>query len=211
VNYDLAELADQVQSIVGDAEAQLRLEQAVYGLDSMDELAIHALIGGGLAAHYSVASEVHYPSSAGSTASHRLRCDLVLTPPGRPLRRDTRTATLFDPVDPCPPGQALWLEIKVAHQFGEGGIPHGGYGGQWRTGVVEDLRKMAGDPRIREAALLLVVFTESLAIVEKDLELFERTLVRKEVVAGFRRVRNVNIQDRLGHRVCTVAVWPTVQ
>jgi hypothetical protein len=31
------------------------------------------------------------------------------------------------------------------------------------------------------------------------------------VLAGFRQVRSVAILDRMGHRVCTVAVWPTIQ
>jgi hypothetical protein len=30
-------------------------------------------------------------------------------------------------------------------------------------------------------------------------------------MAGFRHVRSVDIVDRIGHRLCTVALWPTVQ
>ena len=88
---------------------------------------------------------------------------------------------------------------------------HGGYGGQWRNAVVEDLRKMESDPLIREAGLALVVFNESLQILEKDLELFETVLAQKEVLAGFRQVRSGPILERMGHRVCTIAVWPTIQ
>jgi len=32
-------------------------------------------------------------------------------------------------------------------------------------------------------------------------------LARKEVLAGFRQVRTVPIQDRIGHAICTMAVW----
>ena len=46
---------------------------------------------------------------------------------------------------------------------------------------------------------------------EKDLELFESVLMRKEVLAGFRQVRATTILDRIGHLVCTVALWPTIQ
>jgi hypothetical protein len=158
-----------------------------------------------------VAREIHYPASLGKKLSHSKRCDLVLSPPGRPLRRDTAPPTLFDPPDACPPADALWLEVKVAYQFREGNVRHGGYGAQWRTAVVEDLRKMEADEAIREAALVLIVFNESETILEKDLELFEDILVRKEVLAGFRQVRKVPILDRIGHRVCTVSVWPTIQ
>ena len=38
-----------------------------------------------------------------------------------------------------------------------------------------------------------------------------RILARKEVLAGFRQVRTVPIWDRIGHSVCTVALWPTIQ
>jgi hypothetical protein len=55
------------------------------------------------------------------------------------------------------------------------------------------------------------VFNESPAILEKDLELFENVLMEKEVLAGFRQVRSVEIWERIGHRLCTVAVWPTIQ
>ena len=178
---------------MSQAEADVRLEQAVYGLDARDELTLHALLAEGLSRHYEVAREVHYPSSWGKKLTHRMRCDLVLTPKGRPLRLDSAAPTLFDPANLAPPDEALWLEVKVAYQFREGGARHGGYGAQWRTAVVEDLRKMDAEPRIREAGLVLVVFNESPEILAKDLELFEIVLMQKEVLAGFRHVRSVEI------------------
>lgn len=209
--YAFSTLADDLQAVIGRAEADLRLEQAVRGLDSLDELQIQSILADGLRERYEVAREAHYPSSAGAKLSHRRRCDLVLSPKGRPLRLDSRPAGLFDPPDQCPPGEALWLEVKVAYQFREGGVRHGGYGAQWRTAVVEDLRKIESESLVREAGLLLVVFTESIDVLEKDLQLFEDVLVQKEVLAGFRQVRSVPILDRIGHRYCTAAVWPTVQ
>ena len=77
--------------------------------------------------------------------------------------------------------------------------------------VVDDLKKMEAEPLIREAGLLLIVFTESNEVLEKDLQLFEDVLVRKEVLAGFRKVRSIPILDRMGHKLCTVALWPTIQ
>ena len=76
---------------------------------------------------------------------------------------------------------------------------------------MKDLKKMEAEPLIREAGLVLVVFNESQAILEKDLELFESVLAAKEVLAGFRHVRSVPITERIGHHLCTVAVWPTIQ
>jgi hypothetical protein len=211
LRWDFVDLIDQIQRLLDAAESELRLEQAVYGLDVRDERALQSLLAEQLKAHYEVAREVHYPSTAGKKLTHRQRCDMVLTPLGRPLRLDSAPPTLFDPTNAAAPEEALWLEVKVAYQFREGGVRHSGYGGQWRNAVVEDLQKMEAEPRILEAGLLLIVFNESAAVLEKDLELFETVLAQKEVLAGFRQVRSVAILDRIGHQLCTVALWPTIQ
>jgi hypothetical protein len=211
LRWDFFTIAEQLSQAIRAAEAALRLEQAVYGLDSHDELALHAVLAEGMGQHWEVAREVHYPSTFGRKLSHRKRCDLVLTPPGRPLRLDCAPPTLFDAPNLCSASEGLWLEVKVAQQFRAVGQRHGGYGGQWRNAVVEDLRKMEADELIREAGLVLIVFNESEDVLAKDLELFEDVLARKEVLAGFRQVRSIPILERMGHRVCTVALWPTLQ
>ncbi|MGA3065759.1 MAG: hypothetical protein ABSF29_02810 [Tepidisphaeraceae bacterium] len=209
--WDFCQLADHLRLCLQQTEDDLRLEQAVYGLDASDERKIQTLLSEKLAPFYAVAREVHYPSTFGRKLTHRPRCDLVLTPVGRVLRLDSAPPTLFDPANMAGPAEALWLEIKVAYQFRQGGAPHGGYGSQWRNAIVEDLRKMESDELIRQAGLALIVFNESREILEKDLELFEDILAQKEVLAGFRQVRSVEILDRIGHRLCTVALWPTIQ
>lgn len=219
LKWDFSTLADHLHEVLSVAEQELRLEQAVYGLDARDERQIQLLLTERLKARYDVAREVHYPSSKGSKLTHRMRCDLILTPAGRPLEPESApTQTLFDlpapgttPSQFCPPCDALWLEVKVAYQFREGGVRHGGYGAQWRQKVVADLRKMEADPLIREAGLVLIVFNESRDILDKDLELFEDVLALKEVLAGFRQVRSVPILDRIGHNLCSISVWPTIQ
>src|SRR3954447_25861088 len=128
--YDFHDLADRLGQSIAAAEAELRLEQAVYGLDARDEKQIQSMLAEGLGRHYEVAREVHYPSSVGRKLTHRQRCDLVLSPKGRPLKLDSAPASLVDPVDQGEPADALWLEIKVAYQFREGGVRHGGYGAQ---------------------------------------------------------------------------------
>ena len=211
MTWDFSTVADHLGQALQAAEDELRLEQAVYGLDARDERALQTLLAERLATRYEVAREVHYPSSHAKKKTHRMRCDLVLSGKGRPLRLDTAPPGLFDPPHPCPPEEALWLEVKVAYQFREGGARHAGYGAQWRQAVVDDLRKMEAEPTIREGGLLLIVFNESADILRKDLELFEDVLARKEVLAGFRQVRSVPILDRIGHCLCTAALWPTLQ
>jgi hypothetical protein len=218
LKWDFSTVADRLGEALQAAEADLRLEQAVYGLDAKDERQLQTLLSENLAAWYAVAREAHYPSSAGKKLSHRARCDLVLTPKGRPLAPPhSPEQNLFTLVagtvetQSCPAADALWLEVKVAYQFREGGVRHSGYGAQWRQKVVSDLQKMEAEPLIHEAGLVLIVFNESGDILAKDLELFEDVLAMKEVLAGFRHVRSVPILDRIGHHLCTAAVWPTVQ
>lgn len=209
--WSFSTIADDLAWALESAEADLRLEQAVYGLDAMDERALHAVLAERLAARHAVAREVHYPSSAGRKLTHRQRCDLVLSPHGRPLRLDARPPTLFDPPDAAAPEEGLWLEVKCACQFREGGSHHTRYSAQWRNGIVEDLRKMEAEPRIREAGMVLIAFTESAEIVTKDLDLLETILAQKEVLAGFKQVRSIPIWERNNHRLCTIALWPTIQ
>ena len=208
-NWEL--VADRLALALGDAEEALRLEQAVYGLDAKDERQLQALLAEGLSPHYCVSREVHYPSSAANKRTHRQRCDLVITPPGRPLKLDWSPPGLFDPPDPCLPAEALWLEVKCAYQFREGHQRHTGYGQQWRSAIVEDLKKMEAEPLIKKAGLVLIVFNETRDILGKDLELFEEVLIQKEVLAATRIVRSTDIWERNGHRLCTCVLWPTIQ
>src|SRR5438105_2190384 len=120
--WDFCTLADHLRDAVASAEAELRLEQAVYGLDRRDERSLQALLAERLSPSYEVAREVHYPSTRGRKLSHRARCDLVLAPTGFPLRLDSAPPSLFDPAQVCDPTAALWLEVKIAYQFREGGV-----------------------------------------------------------------------------------------
>jgi hypothetical protein len=218
LKWDFSTVADRLGEALLAAEADLRLEQAVYGLDVKEERELQALLAERLAQWYEVAREVHYPSSAGKKLSFRARCDLVLTPKDHPLEPakppEENLFTLASDearVRYWPQGDALWLEVKVAYQFREGGARHKGYGAQWRQQVVSDLQKMEAEQLICEAGLVLIVFNESADVLAKDLELFEDVLALKEVLAGFRHVRSVPILDRIGHHLCTAAVWPTIQ
>jgi len=202
----LADLADQVTAALAELEAGLRLEQAPHGLDEWQERAVQRALAAGLARHHEVACEVHYPSSAGRKLSHRQRCDVVLSARGRPLAG--AQPSLFDE---CPAEQALWLELKVARQRRPDGRGDARYGAQWRRNLIADLHKMAAEPLIHDAALVLIAFTADQASFARDLDGFESLMVRNDVVAGFRQVRSLPIVERIGHRLCGVALWPTVQ
>ena len=86
---------------IAAAEAELRLEQAVYGLDRLDERKLQALLAERLAPTTRSRREVHYPSTRGQKLTPPRACDLVLSPKGLPLRLDSAPPTLFDPADAC--------------------------------------------------------------------------------------------------------------
>ncbi len=201
----LGGLADLIAAALVELEANLRLEQAAHGLDTWDERPLQHALAGALRRTHEVAAEAHYPSTIGRKLSHRPRCDLVLSPRGQPLRQGE---TL--PFDLCPPEDALWLELKVARQWRSGGVRDGRYGEQWRRNLTGDIRKLATEPRIAAAALVLIAFTEDEDTLGRDLDTFEAQMIHDEVIAGFRQVRTVPIVERIGHRVCGVALWPIV-
>jgi hypothetical protein len=164
------------------AEALAERERAFALEQSVRGLdsAVEPTLHGWLAAPLSAAREVYYPSASGERR-RRPRCDLVLGEhPG-----------------------ALWIEVKVLHQL------RPGYGARFRA-LLADLRKLRRDPRIERGAAAAILFHESAEILERDLLGFEACLSRAELLAGFRAVSSFVISDRLGHRLCTVAVWPIV-
>src|SRR5262249_32782246 len=85
------------------------------------------------------------------------------------------------------------------------------YSAQWKRCLVSDVQKMQSEATIRNAALVLIVFNESEEILAKDLETFERLLLSNQVMLGPREVRSEPISDRIGHRFCSIALWPVCQ
>jgi hypothetical protein len=184
----------------------------VYGLDSLDEVSLHREIAAVWSNHFTVTREAHFPSASDRRKTHRGRCDLVLTPAGRPLMIASADAEapLFAPANACPPEDAVWIEVKRAAQFQTPDVRNSAYGSTWRDGVMKDLSKIEADPRIRDAGLLLMLFTGAEAAIEPDLRRFEEQLAIAGLLAGFVCRRTLAIADRIGHRFLTIAVWPTV-
>ncbi|KAB2909716.1 MAG: hypothetical protein F9K40_03670 [Kofleriaceae bacterium] len=223
------DLVDALARALAGFEAALRLEQAVHGLDEWPETRLQGALAEALAQAHEVEREVHYPSATARKRSARARCDFVLRARGIVKQSRLRTECPSHPGEETRsteagnrlipslrgaelvPEDALWLELKVARQRTTGGAVDPRYGEQWRRHLIADLRKLSADPRIRDAAIALVAFTEDEAQLARDLDGFERLMIRRDVVAGFRQVRTLPIVERIGHRVCGVAVWPTVQ
>jgi hypothetical protein len=215
-------------------EAELASEQAVRGLDALDELSVHPLLAQGLAHEgWGVLRETPYPVTAGlgtqgNRPRHRERdrCDIVLTPsrqmmlidPIAQLReRDKWQGSLFEAqssaVVPapqaCAPADAFWLEVKVVGQFAfVHGVPiaNGAYGSQLTAAFAGDLSKLAADAEVRFGAAVLVLFTQDEATAKHDLTVALHRVLDKGFSLRNPIIESFAITDRIGNACCTVAM-----
>jgi len=212
IRWSPATVAEALAEGVADRARDLDAEQAVTGLDQWTEVQLHpVLAAGAVAAGMGVHREVRYPGDrdrhrAGSLARGE-RCDLVLTPDARELVPEDRRATLFDPPDAVPLDEACWVEVKTAAQF-VAGEPNPAWSTQLGEPVRRDVVKLARDPVIREAGLALVLFTRDTATAAHDLLAFEDGCLADRLPIGSPARRILELTDRHGNAVVTVAVYP---
>jgi hypothetical protein len=207
----VADIADAVSSGLKRCCDELDVEQAVYGLDSLDEIQLHpylerSLREGGFGVH----REQRYPAHRRQRAlSAGDRCDFVLTPaPGnRPLIHEESRGTLFDDPNAIALDEAFWLEVKVVSQFTPDG-PNAGYSSQLLSSVRQDVTKLARDEGIFHAALLIVLFVREHLVADHDLRIWQDKCLERGLPIGAPACRNIPITDRHGHAACAVAVYP---
>ena len=189
-------LADALAAGLARAAEAVEIEQAVRGLDACRELELHPVLQAALReAGYGVFPEQRFPRdrsqrkrSAGS------RCDLVVTPDAAPL-------------DDAALGDALWIEVKVVAQFQPLG-PNRSYARALQSPVWNDVKKLASDPAIAHGLVLLVLFTADAATADHDLEVWRSRAVARGLHLWPCVQRSLPIGDRLGNRLCTVALFP---
>lgn len=209
--------------------ADLDAEQAVMGLDALDEKHLHPIIAQGLkSVGWGVLIEQPYPSSqlAKPQDRDRLRCDLVLTPePGQTLvdeillqrQRDRAGGTLFEDLasahahDPSAldPQNAMWLEVKVIGQYTAlRGVsePNRGYASELTRGPIADLKKLAADSRVVHAASLVVLFAESAPAAEHDLQVLAHRCLDMGVDVASPVSAGVGILNRMGNGCAVVGL-----
>jgi hypothetical protein len=205
----IAEVADALEAGLRRRCEEVDREQAVYGLDVLEEIALHPAIELSLReAGFGVYREQRYPGDRlKRRLSHGERCDFVLTPDARALVNETSRGTLFDDPEALSLDEALWLEVKVVSQFSREG-PNRDYSAQLLSAVREDVTKLAKDARILQAALLIVVFVREPAIAEHDLRIWQDRCLERGLPIGAPAQRCIPITDRHGHGCCVVSVYP---
>lgn len=186
-------------------------EQAVYGLDALDELGLHPRIHRALReAGWGVLTEQPYPSDrlVHSRKSQAQRCDVVLTPaPGLALRDPQARGTLFAHTDSIDPEQAYWLEIKTVAQFEITG-PFRRYSSELLSSVTRDIKKLWQEPHICFAGLLIVLFTADKTIAQHDLAVWEARCLQRGYPVQPGIIRGFPLTDRIGNTWCATALYP---
>ena len=203
-----ADIADAVARGLTTRAAEDDAEQAVYGFDALDELGLHPILQDALrAGGWGVWPEQRYPGHwHKAKRSEGLRCDVVLTPGGLPLRDQAVRGTLFDDGSAVDPQAAYWLEIKTVAQHETSG-PFKRYSAELLAPVAKDVKKIWSDGVIQHGGLLLVLFTEDQITAEHDLATWHERCLRKGFPVGPPAVRGLPLTDRIGNRWCTAAVF----
>jgi hypothetical protein len=210
VRISVADIADAIEAGLRDRCAQIDLEQAVYGLDALDELALHPIIAESLRTRggFGVHREQRYPGDRlRRRFSEGERCDFVLTADHRELVKEDARGTLFDSPDALGLDEAFWLEAKIVSQFTCEG-PNHNYSSQLLSTVRSDIVKLAKDPGILQAGLLIVLFVRDEAVASNDLDIWQNRCIARNLPIGAPARRTLPITDRQGNAQCAIAVYP---
>ncbi len=223
------ELLDIAREGLEREALRLDEEQAVRGLDALDEAEVQPILAGAFQrAGYGVFREFPYfvPEGAPARGHERERCDLVLTPsPGLPPRdavadrraRAELSGTLFAGalVDAPPAGaepeETLWIEVKVAGQFAyAAGVPgpSRAYSSLLVNALRQDVAKLASEEARGPRAVLLVLFAESRRVTDHDVPAALHRCLDAGLPAGDARGDGFAIRDRIGNSWCSLWVAP---
>lgn len=205
---------------------RLDTEQAVYGLDSYPELALHPLLATGLeSGGFRVVREHPYPGEVQrrSKLPERERCDLVVLPAGSrhlldPVRelkqKDKAAGTLFESLSPGPedaadPRDAYWIEVKAVGQstYSQGVPgPNRTYSSELISALTTDLRKLGSEAYVRFGGILLVLFTLDREVADHDLTVALHRAIDRGLSLRSPIIERFEVNDRIGNTLCTLAL-----
>ncbi|TVQ60018.1 MAG: hypothetical protein EA379_09155 [Phycisphaerales bacterium] len=208
--WDTHSVCESAAEALCEEAAKRDEEQSPYGLDALDEVDLHPLLATGFERRgWGVLREQRYPNGAGRPRrSEGDRCDFVIThEPGAHLLDPLLSGTLFADrgVDPA---EALWVEVKAAHQHALiGGVagPDRGYASSLLTAAVSDIRKLGADAGIAHACLLLVMFTQDERVARHDLGVWAHRCLDKGLPIRAPATCAFTLSDRIGNGACLVA------
>ena len=226
--WSIDQIADLMAESVRQENLRLREEDAVAGIDALDETQIHPILAAAFTqTGLGVLREHHFPTpkKARPRNSERERCDLVLThdPSGiliDPVEVDRRehelSGTLFAPVAQeaaamvgTPAEDALWIELKVCGQYEfVSGVPCPNTA--YSTGVIRgpavDIRKLAREKAILFAASALILFAQDEPTARHDLQIAAHKWLDQSLPIREPVVRIVPIDERIGNTVAAICL-----
>jgi len=207
--WSIADMADVVERGLRARVEEDDRAQVVRGFDALDEVALHPLIHESLRrGGYGVYPEERYPADRRRRKrSEGRRCDVALTPDGRPLAQPDVENTLFEPPDAIALPDAFWLEIKVVAQFTEEG-PNRRYSAELLAPVRRDVAKLARDEGILHAGVMLMLLVADKEVAENDLQLWHSRCLERGFPTGVPAVRHTRLTERIGHGCCSIAIFP---
>lgn len=208
MRWSTPDIADAVAAGLQKQAKQDDSGQVVYGFDALPELGLHPLVAGALQEEsWGVWREQRYPGHwAKKSRAEGLRCDLVLTPGGLPLRDPEVKDTLFAASDATDAEGAYWLEMKTVAQYDTSG-PFRRYSAELLSPVTKDVSKIWNDPVVKHGGLLLVLFTVNEAVAEHDLHAWHTRCIDRGYPVGPPAIRGFSITDRIGNGWCSVALF----
>src|SRR5262245_30087071 len=206
--WSIGEIINAIQTGLIDESDRIEADQAVYGLDALDEIDLHTLLGRALEkAGFGVHREERYPEYRSfRTRSEGRRCDLVLTQGGKPLARPEQLPTFFDPPDPVPLDEAFWLEVKIIAQFRPGGSNRR-YSSAFAP-MRRDIAKLTNHKGIRHGGLLILMFAQDRLVTQHDLELWRFQCADQGFRLGEPSFCDIALGDRLGNTTCRAGLYP---
>jgi hypothetical protein len=108
------------------------------------------------------------------------------------------------------PEDAVWIELKVIRRFIAGRNapgPNQAYGAEMSR-AIRDLHKLHKDSRIHRAALLLILFTESPEIANRDVRDAVILAMKEGLFPKEPRWESLPIPDRIGNANVHIVLLP---
>ena len=195
---------DSIVEFIGgslaDRAREYDFENATRGIDCLTEAALQQCICDALNSQSIVTrEEARYPEARFiERLNQGQRCDLLLF-------RNEDDPQLLSRLDADKVG--YWIEIKRVAQFLESG-PNWHYERTLLETLPEDVFKLADDPAIFYAGLLVILFAGNAQTGNRDLSTWKDHALNHGCPVGVPRTCNFSITNRIGNEHVFVALFP---
>lgn len=228
--WSIDQIADAAAAGIVDANAALREENAVRGLDHLAEVDLHTVLEAAFVHEdLGVLRERPFPTppKRRPKLAERERCDLVLLPEpdqtlADPVHRDAELAaageslfadhaeSMVTPTD-LDPAEAFWMEIKSTGQYvarDDVPQPNRAYTSELIRHPAKDIRKLSREPLAQHAAVVLLLFAADEATARHDLSVAVHRWLDDDLPIRSPAIRIAPIDERIGNSVCAVCCVP---